>query len=82
MESRGFLSHSMGESLQHRMKAPREEGMMSVASKRMDAHWAYCHTYYLCNQVADGKKEVVPSGKTQSQHHRKEKKESGIEVFT
>lgn len=78
MERRGFLSHNMGESLQHSMKTPREEGMMSVASKRMDDHWSYC----LCNQVADGKKEVVPSSKTQSHYHRKEKRDSGIEVFT
>lgn len=52
MRRKDFLSHSVGESLQHSMKAPREEGMMSVASNRMHGHWSY----YLCNQVADGKK--------------------------
>lgn len=68
----------MGESLQHSVKAPREEGLMSVASNRMQGQWSY----YLCNQVADGKKEVVASSKTQSQHQKKEKRESGTEVFT
>lgn len=78
MKRKDFLSHSMRESLQHGMKAPREEGMMSVASHRMHGHWSY----YLCNQVADGKKEVAASSKTQSQHQKKKKRESGIEVST
>lgn len=68
----------MGESLQHSMKAPREEGLMSVASNGMHGHWSY----YLCNQVADGKKEVVANSKTQTQNQKKEKRESGTEVFT